>query len=957
MSCELVEMETRVAIQIRCQHCKTPQAIDASMVGKNLDCSNCGTLIRIPSSLVEESDQTASNDDEEPATSGTEADLEPGNSGIIRAALVAADFPSADEVANSVPEVAKNSSADSPLQGSQDPGASPTVSSTSSSENEVVSNVATQQEQAIPVKAVVVGKSATSEMEMPQKDVPLAVEPTQPLPNKFRDKVIVTDVVEVFDDETHTEKAADPTARVVGASNMQSAFPAITTEELLAAIERDIERVPTSLAYRVSAFFVAVLMVLLPLFYIVAIVGVILLVGWHATQNLGVVSMGRSARSSGAAFVFLYAGPLVIGLLSVVFMIKPLFARSAKSAKPRSLTREQEPRLFAFVDKLCEAVHAPKPRRIDVDCQVNASASFRNGLLSMFLGNDLVLTIGMPLVAGMRTRQLAGVLAHEFGHFSQGFGMRISYVVRVISYWFARVVYERDRWDEWLATTASSIDLRLGIVLHLARLQIWLTRRLLWLLMMLGNLCSCLLLRQMEFDADLHEIRFSGSDSFRKSTMQLRRLGMAFQEAVGDQQGFFMDGKLGNNMPMLTTLNRDAQTDSEVREMFAGVMEEKTELLATHPVDRERVAQAKQENEPGVFKLELPASALFSKYEPICEAVTVDFFKEIFEDELKPHMLVPSAQLVTHKTASKEASQTLSRMFGVYFRIPRSMDFKLGDETNPSVTDLVESLKRARKEMQASLDIYSSTSKQFDAADSKWLMCHQAMALQDLSVPLKQADFKVPVTSRMETKRAAERFRIELSQTSEHLKPHEAAFERRVTSALRLAATQAMQNRLGRRSDAILRQADWARHALDVIQAAYSDVVHFRNEYSAFSLMLQVVAGNEVSQDVITQITTLAEKLSVRLHQYADRFRDSMFPFDHAEGDITLTKYLVPKVPAAQELGEVMEAGSLFLQQYHHLYFRCIGELCVLCQEVESGLGWPKQPVPPEPDEEKAART
>ena len=88
-------------------------------------------------------------------------------------------------------------------------------------------------------------------------------------------------------------------------------------------------------------------------------------------------------------------------------------------------------------------------------------------------------------------------------------------------------------------------------------------------------------------------------------------------------------------------------------------------------------------------------------------------------------MLVPSAQLVTHKTASKEASQTLSRMFGVYFRIPRSMDFKLGDETNPSVTDLVESLKRARKEMQASLDVYSSTSKQFDAADSKWLMCHQ----------------------------------------------------------------------------------------------------------------------------------------------------------------------------------------------------------------------------------------
>lgn len=63
----------------------------------------------------------------------------------------------------------------------------------------------------------------------------------------------------------------------------------------------------------------------------------------------------------------------------------------------------------------------------------------------MLFGNDLVLTIGMPLVLGLSLRQFAGVLAHEFGHFSQGAGMRLTFIIRTISVWFTRVVYERDQ--------------------------------------------------------------------------------------------------------------------------------------------------------------------------------------------------------------------------------------------------------------------------------------------------------------------------------------------------------------------------------------------------------------------------------------------------------------------------------------------------------------------------------
>src|SRR5262249_52685544 len=163
--------------------------------------------------------------------------------------------------------------------------------------------------------------------------------------------------------------------------------------------------------------------------------------------------------------------------------------------EPITLDPKAEPLLFAFVQKICALVGAPKPSRIDVDCQANASAGLRRGLWS----RDLVLTIGLPLVSGLDMRQFAGVLAHEFGHFAQGAGMRLSYVIRNINFWFARVVYERDAWDQKLDQTARGSDLRIGVVLHAARGCVWVSRRILWALMQAGHAISCFMLRQMEY--------------------------------------------------------------------------------------------------------------------------------------------------------------------------------------------------------------------------------------------------------------------------------------------------------------------------------------------------------------------------------------------------------------------------------------------------------------------------
>src|SRR5262245_49474999 len=124
--------------------------------------------------------------------------------------------------------------------------------------------------------------------------------------------------------------------------------------------------------------------------------------------------------------------PLLVGGVVAFFMVKPLFAGRGRRMQPLALNPEFEPRIHQFVPDVCSVVGSPAPRRIELNCEVNASAHFDRGLHG-WLGNDLILTLGLPLVAGLNARELAGVIAHEFGHFRQGTGMRLSYLIRRVN--------------------------------------------------------------------------------------------------------------------------------------------------------------------------------------------------------------------------------------------------------------------------------------------------------------------------------------------------------------------------------------------------------------------------------------------------------------------------------------------------------------------------------------------
>lgn len=366
---------------------------------------------------------------------------------------------------------------------------------------------------------------------------------------------------------------------------------------------------------------------ILPLIYLAFVGALIWAVYYHAVYDWAPI-MNLGGFSGGGRIMIgkfmIYAVPLFAGVVVIFFMFKPLLAGRPKRAQPLALNPSGNPLLYAFIAKICDVVGAPTPKRIDMDCDLNASASFRRGFRSM-TGNDLVLTIGLPLVANFTTRELAGVIAHEFGHFTQGAGMRLSYIIRSINYWFARVAYQRDAWDEALMQWSQEVeDARVAIIVWSVQIAVWFSRSVLKLLMFTGHIIAGFMLRQMEYDADAYQIKIVGSETFEATHRKLATLGAALEGTYQQIHARWKkSGQLPDNLSELLRQIHENLPATMLQKIDDELGFERTGLFDSHPSPADRIRRGRMANEPGIFHDDRPASSLFASFEYPARFVTL----------------------------------------------------------------------------------------------------------------------------------------------------------------------------------------------------------------------------------------------------------------------------------------------------------------------------------------------
>jgi Zn-dependent protease with chaperone function len=671
--------------------------------------------------------------------------------------------------------------------------------------------------------------------------------------------------------------------------------------------------------YKAGLVLVAILMVLLPTVYVGLIGASAYFVYAHA------VSHYTWLEAKGGWLV--YFGPIVIGMVLVIFMIKPLFARAPKKSAPYSLDPANDPMLFGFIEQICRQVRAPLPKRVDVDCQINASASFRRGWLSL-IGHDLVLTIGLPLVGGLNQRQLAGVLAHEFGHFAQGGGMRLTYLIRSVSYWFARVVYERDTWDQSLAEASHKIDIRVGIILYAARFCVWLTRKILWVLMMLGQLISCFMLRQMEFDADSYEAKLAGSDTFASTAKRLQELNVANEIAWGNLRQTWQSQRLPDNLPVFV-VGKIAEIPAQVRtDLEKAQAEGKTGWLDTHPCDTERIQRAQALNQSGIFPNENPASQLFRDYAKIAREATVHQYRVLLQDEFRPELLAPTEETLQETASINQGFEAADRIWFGLFNPARPLELAEHQITPLPMPELSRQiLCQRRQKMQQAREDIRQAAKQFAELLGKKRLAQFVQDLQSAHFKVEEKVYIIPGKS------AAESLATHLTALDQHhllihqMAEYETLARERLAAALQLLQTPEM----AAESRAMVR-----------ILSRFSDILPAAAELDRIGDTLKTLFDGRQSDDAAQKIdpviTELVEKAQRQIAQVDQRLGDLAYPFKHARGNLSIIEYARTDVQHEHMWVKTMLECNAYSERLVQLYWRIIGRLAIIAEQVENQM-------------------
>jgi len=733
----------------------------------------------------------------------------------------------------------------------------------------------------------------------------------------------------------------------------QPSFREVLLEEAFAAKTL---RFPVSLPYQAGLLVVALAMIMLPLIYLGIIGSAACLLFWHATQNLAL-----SHKNSFRLFLFLYVTPLIVGGLLIFFMIKPLFARLAARQQPYEIDRKSEPLLFAFVEKICTTIGAPMPVKICLDNLVNASASLDGGIMGAVLKRDLVLTIGLPLAAGLDLNGFAGVLAHEFGHFSQSSGMRLTYIIRSINHWFARVVFEEDEWDLRLRRWSKDWDIRIGIVLYIARFFIWLTRKILFLLMRAGNAVSSYMLRQMEFDADRYEAALVGPAVFEATSHRLATLDLSHSWAFGDLSQSWEEGRLPDDLTGLVLSNLRLMKTETKNKLVQDTLARKTGPFDTHPATSERIGAARAITLPPLFSWPdnratftgqhpagkeddsatiPPASALFGNFADLSKKVTIAYYRSVLGVVPEKKQLVDVSSLVRAQEKEQRYFEALDRYFlGKYvpwhpLGVSRAGD---PDSRADEADTLLERLRSLRDDILRNDAEHAQVLTSYNGLRERMVLAAQARSLIEAGFRVNPKEFSIPGAKIEAVETAETRHAEREAAIAREMEQTASRYRERLAIGLRLLHMPGVAAKAGNGETSPL---EFRRYwdALRALEHECRQLQKLNLCTEQLAILAHQLPQYDDDEKLLGNLRLKMEEVHGHLDTLTRSIANVPYPFEHSVREMKLDAFIVGDMPEKNDLYAILDTAEKTVQSTLKLRSRLAAHLANAAEGAEKAF-------------------
>lgn len=348
-----------------------------------------------------------------------------------------------------------------------------------------------------------------------------------------------------------------------------------------------------------------------------------------------------------------------IDAIVLMFLLKPFLFRAAPadSGRDQIISRDDEPLLYEFIEKLCLRINAPAPDTIVLSLDANVGVCMKS-----LINGKMELTLGLPLLSVFPLRILIAVLAHDLGHFRQRGAMRLSHLVFFIHRFMHKVLYERDPIDRFFEHLRSIRNIYLTAANFIIFIFVESMRGLLWLLLVSGLWMTIRLKREMEFDADRFAAKLAGRDELAKVLEALHFVNIGALHAMCDVNATMQERALPDDVVQLAV----AEAVSMARykdEIIENLRNEQTHWNSSHPCLTDRLNNIADIENTSVLQTDTPSTQLLGDFTVVCQRLTRRYYNHQLGDLRKRIAMISSRKLAAWRIHSRHGKYRVQCYF------------------------------------------------------------------------------------------------------------------------------------------------------------------------------------------------------------------------------------------------------------------------------------------------------
>ncbi len=380
---------------------------------------------------------------------------------------------------------------------------------------------------------------------------------------------------------------------------------------------------------------------------------------------------------------------------------------------------------------------------------------------------------------------------------------------------------------------------------------------------------------------------------------------------------------------------------------------ERTGVFDTHPTDRDRMARARQEGAPGVYRLEAPSAQLLENFDVLTKGVTLAYYRRVLGEELDVARLVPGQEIVERHRMLEESRHARNRYFQGLLHPWRpwrpAPSWEQVPPPPPAPPKVLDRLATMREALVAAAPGAREKVRLYVKTETMLSDARQAQVLLDAGLDVDLTVLPLPAEGRRGIQAFRRQAEAWMADTDHELGELDDRIVQRLHIGLGLLRFDQVAVRV-KDAPRLIRHASANLDGLRAWHDARGPLMELHDRLAHLWALLS--RQDEPSQRPASaeRITRTVDELHEKLARVRALLRDVPYPLEHSREALSIADFaLGPTVPRTNPQA-VAAAAESALDNLMELYCRMMGRLALIAEHVEGACGL--QPLKQPDDEE-----